>query len=184
MKITVCELPNEPTRLAGAWEALVAHVTASSSDLVLLPEMPFFRWLAQSPRVDPVEWQRAVAAHDEWLNRLHELAPALVLGSRPVVVGGRRLNVGFVWEASRGATDVHAKYYLPDEPGFWEASWYERGDGSFGVIETTQARIGFLICTELWFSDRAREYGRRGAQVIVCPRATPTSSAWTTSCTI
>jgi N-carbamoylputrescine amidase len=73
--------------------------------------------------------------------------------------------------------DVHAKYYLPDEPGFWEASWYQRGDGDFSVADTSRARVGFLICTELWFSAHARDYAQRGAHVIVCPRATPASTA-------
>jgi N-carbamoylputrescine amidase len=180
MKITVCELPSEPADLADAWPRLINHVTHRGSELVLLPEMPFYRWLSQSRDVDSVEWQRAVEAHDRWIERLDELAPATVISSRPVVAGDSRLNVGFFWEKEIGAVDVHAKYYLPDEAGFWEASWYHRGDGDFSIAHTSKAKIGFLICTELWFSDRARDYGKRGVQVIACPRATPSSkqSKW------
>jgi N-carbamoylputrescine amidase len=177
MKITVCELPNEPHDLAPAWALLVDHVAQNKSDLVLLPEMPFYRWLSQSKEVDLDEWQRAVAAHEEWIARLDELAPATVVSSRPVIEGGTPRNVGFIWEPDTGAVDVHAKRYLPDEPGFWEASWYRRGDGDFSIAHTSKAKIGFLICTELWFSRHAREYGKQGAQIIVCPRATPTSTA-------
>ncbi len=177
MKITVCELANEPIELASDWARLVDHVAERCSDLVLLPEMPFYRWLPQSREVDPAEWERSVAAHDQWHRRLGELAPAAVIGTRPAVVGGTRRNVGFVWDAERGLADVHAKYFLPDEPGFWEASWYARGDGSFPVVEAAGARIGFLICTELWFMDCARAYGQSGTQIIVCPRATPSSTA-------
>lgn len=176
MKITVCELPNVHEALAEAWPRLVQHVATCESDLVLLPEMPFYRWLSQSPDVDAEEWRRAVEAHETWMVRLNDLAPATVLGSRPMISGeSRRLNVAFYWEKEEGAVDVHAKYYLPDEPGFWEASWYERGDGDFSVAHTSKARIGFLVCTELWFSARAREYGQSDVQVIACPRATPTS---------
>lgn len=180
MKITVCELPNEPADLADAWRCLVSHVVERGSDLVLLPEMPFYRWLSQSRDVDPAEWQRAVEAHERWIERLDDLAPATVISSRPVASGDTRLNVGFYWEREKGAVDVHAKYYLPDEAGFWEASWYHRGDGDFSVAHTSRAKIGFLICTELWFSKHARDYGKQGAQVIVCPRATPSSkqSKW------
>jgi len=139
--------------------------------------MPFYRWLSQTRDVDAVEWERAVRAHDEWIARLDDLAPATVVSSRPVVEDGKRRNVGFVWESSTGAVNIHAKHYLPDEPGFWEASWYQRGDGLFSIAETSQAKIGFLICTELWFTQRAREYGSQGAHIIVCPRATPTNTA-------
>jgi N-carbamoylputrescine amidase len=180
MKITVCQLPNEPPDLAEAWPRLVDHVTRHTSDLVLLPEMPFYRWLSQSRDVDVNEWRRAVEAHDTWMERLVELAPATVISSRPVISGDTRLNMGFYWEKERGPVDVHAKYYLPDEPGFWEATWYQPGPYDFTISDTTRARIGFLICTELWFSKHARDYGKSGVQVIVCPRATPSSkrSKW------
>jgi len=177
MKLTVCELSNDPNDFAGAWESLVDHVGTNRSDLILLPEMPFYRWLSQTNDVDPAEWERAVQAHDEWIGRLGQLAPATVVSSRPVVDGDRRTNVGFVWEPGKGAVDFHAKHYLPEEPGFWEASWYQRGDGDFSIADTSVAKIGFLICTELWFTQHAREYGKSGAQIIVCPRATPTSTA-------
>jgi predicted amidohydrolase len=180
MKITVCELPNEPSKFSDAWASLVQHVDDNQSDLVLLPEMPFYRWLAQSREVDPVEWRRAVEAHEEWIGRLGELRPAAVISSRPVVSDGARRNAGFYWEPGAGAVDVHEKRYLPDEPGFWEASWYERGPATFSLSTIANASVGFLICTELWFSHHAREYGEQGAHIIVCPRATPTAklSKW------
>jgi N-carbamoylputrescine amidase len=177
MKITVCELPNEPDELTPAWARLVEHVAQNESDLVLLPEMPFYPWLSQSSEVDPAQWRRAVRAHEEWVDRFDELAPATVVSSRPVIAGGTPRNVGFFWEPDTGAVDVHAKRYLPDEPGFWEASWYRRGDGDFSIAHTSQARVGFLICTELWFSQHAREYGRQGVHLVVCPRATPVATA-------
>jgi N-carbamoylputrescine amidase len=180
MKITVCELPNEPSSFSDAWSSLVQHVGDNQSDLVLLPEMPFYRWLAQSQDVDPVEWQRAVEAHDEWISRFGELHPAAVVSSRPVVSDGRRQNMGFCWQPNTGTVDVHAKRYLPDELGFWEASWYERGPGDFSLARVAGAKLGFLICSELWFFRHARDYGQNGAHIIACPRATPTTklSKW------
>lgn len=177
MRLTVCELPNDSTDFGPVWERLVEHVGDQQSDLVLLPEMPFYQWLSQTDDVDPVEWTRSVRAHDEWITRFDELAPATIISTRPVIEDGRRRNVGFVWELETGAVDIHAKYYLPDEPGFWEASWYQRGSGDFSVAETSHGRVGFLICTELWFTQHARKYGQQGVHIIVCPRATPASTA-------
>lgn len=177
MQLTVCEIPNDRAHFPDAWVRLVEHVGDRGSDLVLLPEMPFYRWLSQTNEVDPSEWEKSVRAHDEWLTRLDELAPATVISSRPVVDDGIRHNVGFVWEPGIGAAEIHAKHYLPDEPGFWEASWYQRGRGDFSVANTSHAKIGFLICTELWFTRHAREYGKQGVDIIVCPRATPASTA-------
>jgi N-carbamoylputrescine amidase len=104
------------------WEALAAHVKAEGSQLVVLPEMPFAPWFALSPHYDASVWQSAVKAHETWLSRLAELAPAAVIATRPVNSGGKRLNEGFVWDQAGGYRAAHHKYYLPDEEGFWEAT--------------------------------------------------------------
>lgn len=171
-KVTVCELRDDPAGLAADWERLTAHVRAEASDVVLLPEMPFYTWFARRLPFDPHVWQAAIAAHDEWQARLSELAPAMVLGARPVQSGAQRLNEGFLWSAAEGYRAVHHKYYLPDEAGYWEASWYGRGDGGFSPVTADGVSIGFLICTELWFLERARAYGRQGVHLLVNPRTT------------
>jgi N-carbamoylputrescine amidase len=177
MKVTVCELPNEPAALENAWKQLVHHVQTNESEFVLLPEMPFFRWLGHTRNVDASQWGQAVKAHEAWLTRLADLAPAIVASTRPVVLDGKRQNAGYIWEPGQTAQTVHTKYYLPDEPGFWEASWYERGSGDFSLANTPKGKVGFLICTEIWFNTHAREYGKQGMQLLVCPRATPKPTA-------
>jgi N-carbamoylputrescine amidase len=96
----------------------------------------------------------------------------MVVGTRPVNRNGKRLNEGFVWDRATGYHAVHHKYYLPDDEGWWEASWYEHGEKEFRVFQTGKAKIGFLICTELWFGAHAREYALQGIHLLVCPRAT------------
>ena len=44
------------------------------------------------------------------------------------------------------------------------------------MVEVEGLRVGFLICTEIWFGGRARVYAHEGVHVIVCPRATPEAS--------
>jgi predicted amidohydrolase len=180
MNVTVCELNDDPVAFAEDWQALAAHVKAERSQLVLLPEMPFAPWFALSPRYDAAVWQAAVRAHDSWLSRLAELAPATIIATRPVNREGQRLNEGFVWDQAEGYCIAHHKYYLPDEEGFWEASWYDRGDGGFAPVQSGGVKIGFLICTEQWFMERGRLYGKQGVHIIVTPRATgkPTVEKW------
>lgn len=177
MRITVCELPGDAEALEDAWDGLTEHVTDVGSDLVLLPEMPFHRWLPGGREPSASAWREAVEAHRRWGERLPEVAPAAVAATRPAVRGGRRLNEGFVWTPDAGARTVHAKRHLPDEPGFWEATWYEPGPAEFSSVPCAGARIGFLICTELWFPGHGRGYAREGAHLLLSPRATPAYSA-------
>ncbi len=62
MRITVCELAHDTEALLKNWQQLVSHVKAEASDLVLLPEMPFYPWIAKTHRLDPETWQAAVTA--------------------------------------------------------------------------------------------------------------------------
>ena len=176
MKVTVCEMHNQPDRFQHDWNALIEHVTFAASELVLLPEMPFYPWLASTKKVDARRWQASIEATDQWMACLKDLAPAAVLGTRPVAKNNRRLNEGFYWDATAGYRPIHRKTYLPNENGFWEASWYHRGETDFNATRCRQATVGFLICTELWFNQHARDYAKLGAHLIVCPRATPKTS--------
>jgi predicted amidohydrolase len=176
MKVTVCELRNDSNALEQDWQSLVAHVQAEASDLVLLPEMPFYPWVAQTRQVDPAVWQASVEAHERWMARLSELAPAIVISTRPIQQGEKRLNEGFIWKETSGYQAAHTKYYLPDEEKFWEASWYQRGDGEFLARQIDDVQVGFLICSEIWFTHHARAYGKLGVHLLACPRATPAAS--------
>lgn len=177
-RITVCETRDDSPGFAADFEALATHVRASGSDLVLLPELPFFPWPFARREASDATWDEAILAHQRWLGRLGELGGATVLGTLPTRERGQRYNRAFVFEPGKGVELAHTKYYLPDEPGFWEASWYARGDGQFepvvlrGAGDAGGVCVGFSICTEVWFMQRGREYGKAGAHLLVCPRAT------------
>jgi N-carbamoylputrescine amidase len=181
-RVTVCELPDDRAAFSMAWGQLVAHVRAERSGVVVLPEMPFAPWLAASPAFSPREWDAATHAHQAWTARLHELAPAAVLASRPVTRAGRRLNEGFAWTVDGGLVAIHDKRYLPDEAGFWEAQWYAPGDGAFDAHDLAGLRVGMMICTDMWALHHAIEYGKAGVQLIAVPRSTgrPTVEKWLT----
>lgn len=181
LRVTVCELPDDREAFERAWSSLVEHVRRERSQFVLLPEMPFGDWLAVSAEFDAARWDASVRDHDAWLPRLAELAPAPVVSSRPVTRDGRRFNEGFVVDDT-GYRAIHDKRYLPEEDGYWEARWYEPGDGGFDLAAVAGASIGMLICTEQWSLGHAQRYGKAGAQLIVTPRATgrPTVEKWLT----
>lgn len=176
MKVTVCELRNTSTGLEQDLQALVEHVQLNQSDLLLLPEMPFSPWLAHQSELDEWQWQQSMDEHDKWISRLPALLLAIVVGTRPVFQNGKRLNEGFIWSNGNGYQTVHHKHYLPDEDGFWEASWFQRGENDFTVGQVEDIRGGFLICTEMWFTQHARQYSKQGIHLLFCPRATPDST--------
>ena len=175
MRVTVCQLADERDRFEAEWKSLCAHARAERSTLVLLPELPFAPWFPVTPTFDARVWRRAVDLHRRWEARLRELRVPFVVGTRPVERHECRLNEAFL-ATPRSTRSIHEKRFLPDEEGFWEASWYAPGDGVFHCVAADHAVLGVQICTELWMLDVSRQYGVRGADIIVVPRATPDSS--------
>lgn len=163
------------------WGNLVEHVAKNGSELVVLPEMGLSPWLAATDEVDQSAWLAGVAAHEAWLmepnGRISALAPAIVLGSCPTIDAGRNHNQGFVWEAAAGLKTIHTKYYLPNEAEFWEACWYDRSpEKRFAPFQAAGVMMGMMLCTDMWFNEHARAYGRAGVELLICPRATPAST--------
>lgn len=178
MRLTVCELPDDREAFALRWDALRDHVRTNRSEIVLLPEMPAYPWFAHKPDFEDEVWREALRDHDALLERLAELAPASVLSSRPAEEEGRRLNRGFLWTAAEGYAPVHDKRYLPDQEGYYEARWFHRGEFGFTSVSVGDVSVGFLICTDVMFNERARGLGRKGAHIIAVPRATAAHDRW------
>jgi N-carbamoylputrescine amidase len=102
----------------------------------------------------------------------------VVVSSRPVDIRGKRLNQAFGWTSDGEYRGARAKYYLPDEPDGWEATWFDRGARDFSPLTVGGVTVGFQLCTELLFTEAAWEIGRRGAQIIAAPRATSGHRRW------
>jgi N-carbamoylputrescine amidase len=180
MRVTVCELPHEPRALAAAWAALCEHTWQHESELVLLPEFAMVEPLWECPRFDAARWAAAERVSDSWLRLLRELHAAHVVGTRPLGAGGRRFNQGYLWSAAGGVVPLRRKFFLPNEPGGWEACWFDRGDPDFPAFRAGELSFGLNICTELWALDTYAAYSAGDVQVILSPRATAaaTTAKW------
>ena len=171
-KIGVCQSSAEMTTDSDAWTKLCATVAREAPHLFLLNEMPFGAWIAAGDTFDETAWSESCSAHDDGVARLSDIGARVVASSRPIRSTDRRMNEAFLWSRDRRLQPVHTKQYFPDEEGYYEARWFQPGERHFRTAPADGLSCGFLICTELMFNERARQYGRAGAQVILVPRAT------------
>lgn len=176
MKVTVCELNNGIHQFEKDWEQLVSHCQLKKSELILLPEMPFYPWIAHQTSVDHSLKTKAIQAHEQWLQRIEEFGDAIVAYSKPVMVEDKFYNTAYIWTKKTGHQKVHTKYFFPEEEGFYEDTWFDREPMNFELIEINGLKIGFLLCTEIWFTQYTRKYGLEGVDFLLCPRATGQSS--------
>jgi N-carbamoylputrescine amidase len=142
--------------------------------------MPFSTWLGAEPEPDAARWPHSVDEHRRVLGEV-ALGDAAVIGSRPAVEpNGAWLNQAFVWNKASGAAGIRAKHHLPDEPGYWEATRYDRAEASEATCRVGNARVAVSICTEMWFVHSANRYAKLGVDLLCVPRVTPeeTLSKW------
>lgn len=178
MKATITQL--DANHLERDWQRLKRHRAAQAAELVLLPEMCFAPWFCTKPERDDLVWQHAVCSHEAWLERLPELGANYVIGTAPRNIGRKRHNVAYLWTPGGGLRWIHSKTYLPNDDGYWEANWYDRAPIDFEPSRAGELSLGLMICTEIWFLQRAREYGKGGIHFLLNPRSTPrhTNAKW------
>ena len=178
MKITVCQINPSEEYLDKYLTDLSQDIQENDSNFLLLPEMGFADWLAAEATPSEASWKKAVLDHEIRIAKLGTLGAKAVLGTRPIVnTQGSRRNEAYIWAAdTKAASGLRQKYYLPDEPGYWEHSWYDRGLKSFDTGRALGMRLGVQICTEMWFFEWSRHYGASRADLLCVPRATPHGS--------
>jgi N-carbamoylputrescine amidase len=180
VRVTVCELPHEPEELDFAWAALCEHTRSRRSQLLLLPEFAMLDPVWESDRFDAARWCAIEAAGCKQMHRLATLGVEHVVGTRPVRINGRRLNQAWLWSASTGLQPLRSKYFMPEQPGNWEATWFDRGDPEFPCYRAGPASFGVNICTELWALESYGAYAAQRVDMVLSPRATSvvTASTW------
>jgi len=156
----------------GDWNELTIHLEQNKPDLLLLPEMPFSKWIATEREVSSELKTQTVANHEKWMIKLEELNVKYIVYSKPVVAGDKFFNTAFVYVKGSGHFKIHTKSFFPEEPLFWEATWFDHEDKQFEILEISGIKIGVLLCTEMWFTEYARQYSKQGIDILLCPRAT------------
>ena len=174
VNIAFVQWPELLLSTGSAWDRIRRSIDAANADIVVTNEMPFGPWIAESLTFNVRAARESVVLHEDALAALGALEVEAVISSRPVIAGDRLANEAFVLDAS-GYRSIHHKQYFPQEQGFYEESWFVPERHDFEIVKVGAVNVGVLLCTELFFNEHARSYGRQGADLIVTPRASGTS---------
>ena len=184
MKINYVQWPATLEPDSPIFAQIAGQIRESRPDVLVTNEMPFGGWVWTVPRFDRAVAEHSVALHGEatGLAALRALGVPIVISSRPVWAGERVSNEAFALVDGAYVT-LHHKHYFPEEAGWFEATWFRTKAPGFEVHDLAGLRVGVLLCTEAMFNERARAYGRAGADLIVVPRAGGGASPrWSAAC--
>jgi len=175
MRVSFVEWPDGLRPGRSEWARIAKQVVDASSDVLITNELPFGPWIASDSVFDHDTAAASLTVHEHGIAALFELGLPAVLSSRPVWEGNRLANEAIILEdgAVRG---VHRKQLFPDEPGWYETSWYGTSSNEFETASMAGLSTGVLLCTEAMFTEHARGYGLSGAILIAVPRATGVST--------
>lgn len=172
MRIAVVQMPSLSGADASELGDCLDRLAVLGTEAVLLNEMPFGSWLAASPEVDPAAAAASVGAHDRALQALAlGRRDVTLLGSAPVAAPGGLHNQAFTVRGGQRLAR-HVKSRLPQEPGWYERSWFVPGRMAPQVFDLGGLRCAFLLCSELMYTELARGCLADGVDVILVPRAT------------
>lgn len=175
MRVGFVEWPENLAAGSPAWEQIEKDVARARPDILITNELPFGPWIAETEVFDSERADRSIGMHAEGLEALKSLGLPAIISSRPVRSGAKLANEGIAIENGVVRT-IHRKHYLPAEPGWQEAAWYERSKAGFAPSPVlNDLVVGTMLCTDLMFNEHARAYGRSGAHLIAVPRAAGTS---------
>lgn len=181
LRVGFVEWPEGLEPYTSEWGEITRHLAGSQLDMLIANELPFGAWIADRKPLDPETAQVSIEAHARGFDALAKLAIPAIVSSRPVWTDDRLLNQAIAIEHGETRA-IHTKQYFPEEPGWYETSWYRPGDDGFNSIEVSGLRIGVMLCTDAMFNEHARHYGQQGAVLIAIPRATGTSTEnWLTA---
>ncbi|WP_027684232.1 carbon-nitrogen hydrolase family protein [Rhizobium leguminosarum] len=173
MKVWSVEWPDGLLPVGADWEKVTGALAATRNDIVVTNEMPFGWWLPTRLPFDGHKAKEWAGQHERGLEALATLPVRAIVSSRPIVVDGKLVNEAFAMIGGRYRF-LHQKHFFPSENGWQESGWFHTQRPGFEVHDIAGLSIGVLLCTELMFTDRARQLGRSGADVIAVPRATGT----------
>jgi predicted amidohydrolase len=181
MKVSYIESPEGLLVSGDEWLKLEEKIARENPDVLVTNEMPFGNWLAGVKEYNSEDAEDSISAHEDGLDALKQLNIPTILSSRPVLFEGKLANEAFVL-VNGEYKFAHQKHYFPEEPGFYETDWFANAKPGFDVVEANGLVIGVILCTELFFNEWARSYGRQGAHLIVVQRATElTIEHWKTA---
>ena len=80
-------------------------------------------------------------------------------------------NTVVVLDIDGSIAGIYRKMHIPDDPSYYEKFYFSPGDKGFIAIQTSQGKIGPLICWDQWYPEAARLTSLQGAEILFYPTA-------------
>ncbi len=148
---------------------------AAGADLVLYSELAICGYPPEDLVLKPALHEHCRHAVDALANDTADGGPALLIGT-PWIENGKLYNA-VVLLRNGGIDTTRYKHDLPNYGVFDEKRVFEAGPIPgpipFPLKDGTQARLGVMICEDMWTEDVAEGLEESGAEILIIPNGSP-----------
>jgi len=152
---------------------LVQKARKQGAEIICLPELFKSDYFPQHKSQRPFEWAEKIPGSTSRLfsDLACELKAVLIVPLFEQSGKGRYYNSLIVINTDGRIIGQYRKMHLPNDPGFYEQYYFDKGNLGFEVFQTAYGKIGALICWDQWFPEAALTLALSGAQIIFYPTA-------------
>src|SRR6266567_5147684 len=151
---------------------MVRSAAHEGARVICLPELYRTRYFPRKQGADAQRLTETIPGEStEMFSCLaRELEAVLIV---PVFenAGGRLFNTACIIDADGTLLGTYRKVHIPNDPSFYEASYFESGDLGYPVFTSRYLRLAALICYDQWVPEAARIVALEGADVLFYPSA-------------
>lgn len=149
-------------------EKVAREAVSRSVNLLVFPELSLTGYFLKD-QVTSVALQEQAPALEGLRNLSHRVA--MVVGFVEEAPGHRFHNAAAYLEGGE-IRHIHRKVYLPTY-GIFDEQRYLAAGGGIRAFDTALGRMAILICEDLWHPAAAGLAAWDGAELILCPSASP-----------
>ncbi len=164
---------DDPERNLRRAVELIREAAGHGAKIICLPEL--FRSLYFCQSEDYAQFALAETIPGPTTEALaplaKELGVVLIVSLFEKRAEGLYHNTAVLLDESGALLGKYRKMHIPDDPLFYEKFYFTPGDLGFRAFETSQAKVGTLICWDQWYPEAARLTALRGAEILFYPTA-------------
>ncbi|MEX0945467.1 MAG: carbon-nitrogen hydrolase [Balneolaceae bacterium] len=151
----------------------VSEAANGGAKLIALQELFQTTYFCREINQKYFEWAEPVPGPttDHFCKLAKQLQVVILLPLFERKAPGIYFNTMVVIEKDGTIPGIYRKMHIPDDPGFYEKYYFTPGDLGFKVFNTSEGKIGTLICWDQWFPEAARLTAMKGAELLVYPTA-------------
>ena len=178
-RVALIQMSCEPSTDANLAKAVsrVREAAEAGAKLICLPELFRAQYFCQREdhalfaTAEPIPGPSTAALSEVVREHKIVLIASLFERRAPGLYHNTAATLDHTSTAPDNIAAIYRKMHIPDDPLYYEKFYFTPGDLGFLATDTSQGRVGTLVCWDQWYPEGARITALKGAETLFLPTA-------------